>query len=171
MSDEEVVIPSEPDEHRGEDQADAAPAAVPPPADETTDTGSRQIGPSEKQTPEGSDNDRLMSMLAWLSMVILQLPIVSVILLVAESTRERTFPRRHAVTSLLFFAAAIVYEGLASVVFSILSAVTLGCGMLCLWPIFLVPHALGLYYALRAYNGYRVELPVLTEFAEKQGWI
>lgn len=166
MNDEITVIPAEPEEQNEGHQAGEAPAA-----DGPSSTWNKPSGTVERRTPEGSDSDRLMAMLAWLSMVILQLPIVSIIQLAAESTRERAFQRHHAVMSLLFYVTAIVYEILASVVFTILTAVTLGCGALCLWVIFLVPHALGLYYALRAYNGNRVELPFLTEFAVKQGWL
>lgn len=166
MNDEITVSPSDPEEQHEGDQAGEAPAL-----DDPTNTWSQPTGPSDRRTPEGSDSDRLMAMLAWLSMVILQLPIVSIVQLAAESTKERAFQRHHAVMSLLFYVTAIVYEILASVVFTILTAVTLGCGALCLWVIFLVPHGLGLYYALRAYNGNRVELPFLTEFAEKQGWL
>ena len=120
---------------------------------------------------EESDDDRLMSALAWLSMVILQLPIVSIIQLLAANTKDRPFQRHHAVTSLLFYVAGIAYEIAAVVVFSILTAVTAGCGALCLWPIFFVPHALGLYYAFQAYNGKRLNLPFLTDFGQRQGWM
>jgi uncharacterized membrane protein len=122
-------------------------------------------------TPEGTDDDRLMSMLAWLSMVILQLPIVSIIQLLSPSTKDRPFQRHHAVTSLVFYGAAIVYEIVAIVVYTVLSIVTLGCGAICLWVIFLVPHALGLYYAFQAYGGKRVHLKYLSDWAQKQGWL
>jgi uncharacterized membrane protein len=122
-------------------------------------------------TPEGPDDDRLMSMLAWLTLVILQLPIVSVIQLLGSNTKDRPFQRHHAVTSLLFFGAAIAYEVVATIVFTILTAVTLGCGAICLWVIFFVPHALGLYYAFQAYGGKRVHLKYLSDWAQKQGWL
>jgi uncharacterized membrane protein len=120
---------------------------------------------------ESSSDDRLMSALAWLTLVILQLPIVSVIQLLSATTRERSFQRHHAITSLLFFAAAIVYEVVAGIVYTILGALTLGCGYACLWVIFFLPHALGLYYALQAYNGKTIELPVLSNFGRQQGWM
>ena len=120
---------------------------------------------------EGSDDDRLMAALAWLSMVILQLPIVSIIQLLADNTKDRPFQRHHAITSLLFYVAGIAYEIAATAVFTILTAVTAGCGALCLWPIFFVPHALGLYYAVQAYNGKRLKLPFLTDFGKRQGWM
>lgn len=128
-------------------------------------------GSSAAFTPEGTDDDRLMSMLAWLSMVILQLPIVSIIQLLSPTMKDRPFQRHHAVTSLVFYAAAIVYEIVASIVFAILTTVTLGCGAICLWVIFFVPHALGLYYAFQAYGGKRVHLKYLSEWAQRQGWL
>lgn len=121
--------------------------------------------------PEGTDDDRLLSMLAWLSMVVLQFPVVSLIQLFSENTKHRPFQRHHAVTSLLFYAASFVYEIIAAVVFAILTTVTLGCGAVCLWVIFLVPHALALYYAFQAYGGKRVEVPYLSSFGRKQGWM
>jgi uncharacterized membrane protein len=120
---------------------------------------------------ESSSDDRLMSALAWLTMVLLQLPIVSVIQLLATTTKDRPFQRHHAITSLLFFAVAVVYELLAGIVYTILGALTLGCGYACLWVIFFLPHALGLYYALQAYNGKTIEIPVLSNFARQQGWL
>ncbi len=128
-------------------------------------------GSSAAFTPEGTDDDRLMSMLAWLSMVILQLPIVSIIQLLSPTMKDRPFQRHHAVTSLVFFGAAIVYEIVASIVFAVLTTVTLGCGALCLWVIFFVPHALGLYYAFQAYGGKRVHLKYLSDWAKQQGWL
>ncbi len=104
-------------------------------------------------------------------MVILQLPIVSIIQLLSENTKNRPFQRHHAITSLLFYVASIVYEIVATVVFVILTTVTLGCGAVCLWVLFFVPHALALYYAFQAYGGKRIELPYLSNFARQQGWI
>lgn len=120
---------------------------------------------------ESTSDDRLMSALAWASMVLLQLPLVSVIQLLSTSSRNRPFQRHHAVSSLLFYAGAAVYEILAGIAYVILGVVTLGIGFACLWVIFFVPHLLALYYALQAYNGKRVELPILSDFARKQGWV
>jgi hypothetical protein len=147
-----------------------AAAATPPPAQDYTApaavTASRAA-----PAPEGTDDDRLLSMLAWLSMVILQLPVVSVIQLMSANTKGRPFQRHHAVTSLAFWVASLVYEILATVVFVILTTVTLGCLAICLWVIFFVPHALALYYAFQAYGGKRVEIPYLSNFARQQGWL
>jgi uncharacterized membrane protein len=129
------------------------------------------IARSATAAPEGTDDDRLLSMLAWLGMVILQLPVVSLIQLLSANTKDRPFQRHHAVTSLAFWVASLVYEIVATVVFVILTTVTLGCLAICLWIIFFVPHALALYYAIQAYGGKRVEIPYLSNFVRQQGWL
>jgi uncharacterized membrane protein len=104
-------------------------------------------------------------------MVILQLPLISVVLLLAEGNKERPYQRYHAITSILFWVAAIVYETVAVVAFTILTVVSLGCLALCLWVIFFLPHLVALYYAFQAYNGKKMEIPVISDFARKQGWV
>ena len=186
----ETALPS--DETRGEplvtDEPAAAASMPTEPTVESADGGTPDsVAPvlpvaQSDQTPEAplaaagtsvesSSDDRLMSALAWLTLVLLQLPIVSVIQLLSPTTKDRPFQRNHAITSLLFFAAAMVYEVVAVIVYTILGALTLGCGYACLWVIFFLPHALGLYYALQAYNGKTIELPVLSNFGRQQGWM
>ena len=163
-------VPTEPptasvDSGRAESVAAGMTVATQP--DLTPETPLAATGPQD----ESSSDDRLMSALAWLTLVLLQLPIVSVIQLLSPTTKDRPFQRHHAITSLLFFAAAIVYEVVAGIVYTILGALTLGCGYACLWVIFFLPHALGLYYALQAYNGKTIELPALSNFGRQQGWL
>jgi uncharacterized membrane protein len=166
----EPVTPSEP----VAEVPEVAPKPVAPGATTPTSgyqapgTGARSAATA---APEGTDDDRLLSMLAWLSMVILQFPIVSLIQLLSENTKNRPFQRHHAITSLMFYVGSIVYEIVALVVFVILTTATLGCGAICLWVIFLVPHALALYYAFQAYSGKRVEVPYLSRFGRQQGWL
>lgn len=146
-------------------EADLPPVMAPPP----TETPNQ--APKVAPTREGNDDDRLMAALAWFTMVILQLPIVSIIQLLSANNKERPFQKYHAVTSLLFFAGAVVYEFVAGIAYAILGLVTLGIGYVCLLPIFFVPHLLGLYYAFQAYSGKRIELPVLSDLGRKQGWL
>ena len=150
---------------KSESVAAASPAATQP------DLPREALPAATGAQVESSSDDRLMSALAWLTLVLLQLPIVSVIQLLSPTTKDRPFQRHHAITSLLFFAAAMVYEVVAGIVYTILGALTLGCGYACLWVIFFLPHALGLYYALQAYNGKTIELPALSNFGRQQGWM
>jgi uncharacterized membrane protein len=172
----EEYVPSQEPAISGELPSEV-PETEPVPAAPPTTSSERYAAPAAiaagKATaaPEGTDDDRLLSMLAWLTMVILQLPVVSVIQLLSTNTKDRPFQRHHAVTSLVFWGASVVYEILATVVFVILTTVTLGCGAICLWIIFFVPHALALYYAFQAYGGKRVEIPYVSNFARQQGWL
>ena len=120
---------------------------------------------------EVSSDDRLLSVLMWVSMVLLQLPLLSAVLLFIEPSKSRPFQRHHAVSSIIFWVVALIYEGAAMIVFTILSIISLGCLAVCGWVIFLLPHLLALYYALKAFNGNEVEIPYITEFAKRQGWI
>lgn len=163
----EAAAPEEPVVAAGETAE--APTAVAPAAQANPGPAASFV--AAEAPGESSSDDRLMSALAWLTLVLLQLPIVSVIQLLATTTKDRPFQRHHAITSLLFFAVAVVYELVAGIVYATLGALTLGCGYACLWVIFFLPHALGLYYALQAYNGKTIELPVLSNFARRQGWL
>ncbi len=155
-------------------EAPDAPSFELPPAEGPQETPPEI--PSPLPTPTGpatgdvTSDDRLMAALAWVTLAVLQLPIVSVVLLLAEGNKDRPFQRYHAVTSITFWVVAIGYEILAGIAYVILGTVTLGCGFACLWVIFFLPHVVALYYALQAYNGKAVEIPVISEFVHKQGW-
>lgn len=162
---------SGPLENRLEEQLGDAAGSVTRKSRDLQDEPGAPVGP---RVPAGvTDDDKLLSMLSWLSMAILSLPIVPLILLISENTKNRSYQRHHAITGLLFYAAAIVYELVAGAVFGILTTVPLVslAACLCLWVIFFVPHALSLYYAFQAYSGKRIELPYLTAFGRRQGWL
>jgi uncharacterized membrane protein len=127
--------------------------------------------PAAIQPAEVSNDDRLMAMLAWLTMVIVQLPVLSIVLLLIEPNKSRPFQRYHAVTSTIFWVVALIYEALAAIVFTVLSLISLGCLALCLWVIFFLPHLLALYYAYRSYNGKYMEIPFVSNLARGQGWV
>lgn len=141
----EAVVPPLP-------AAVAAPAATTMPGDVTSD-------------------DRLISALNWLGLVLLQLPLVSIVILLAEGNKNRPFQRHHAIQGIGFWVGAIVYEIVAVLVFTVGSIVTLGLGALCLWVIFFLPHLLALVYAWQAWQGKELSIPVVTKFMKQQGWL
>ena len=116
-------------------------------------------------------DDKLMSALAWAGMVLLQIPLVSIVLLLAEGNKDRPFQRHHALQSIGFYVAALIYEVIAAILVSIGTVVTLGCGLACLWVLFFVPHALAIYYGWQAYQGRELNIPLVTQFMRQQGWI
>ena len=112
-------VPTEPLAKSADTGVPESVAAALPAAKQPDLTPEAPLTVSETQV-ESSSDDRLMSALAWLTMVLLQLPIVSVIQLLSTTTKDRPFQRQHAVTSLLFYVAAIVYEFVAVIVYTIL---------------------------------------------------
>jgi uncharacterized membrane protein len=153
-----------------------APAPTPPEGGQPA-PGPQIPPPSGPAVPRGavdetaSDDDRLMAALAWVSMAILQIPLVSLVLLVAEENKKRPFQRFHAVNSMIFWVAGFIYEIIAVVVYIVLTIITLGCLGLFLWVIFFLPHLAAFYYAFQAYQGKRSEVPFITEFARSQRWV
>jgi uncharacterized membrane protein len=113
-----------------------------------------------------TDNDKLMALLAYIFAVI-----VPVIILLAEDMKDRPFQRYHAIQSLGLSAVSLVYEIVACVVFTLLTAVTGGILGICLWFLFLLPVVPAIIYAIQAYQGKWLEIPVLTDFMKQQGWL
>jgi uncharacterized membrane protein len=102
---------------------------------------------------EITDQDRLMAALAWI------IAPLAIVILVVEDMKNRPFQRYHAVNSLAF---AVIFF----VVVSIIAFVTFGCGSV-LYILWLVVF----YWGYQAYQGIWVEVPYLTNFCRKQGWI
>jgi uncharacterized membrane protein len=123
---------------------------------------------------EVSGDDKLLAALAWFTMVIFQLPILSIVLLLIEPNRNRPFQRYHAVTSIAFWCVALLYEIVVGLVMGMLTLATLGlfafC-LICLWVVFFLPHIVALVYAFYALTGRTPEIPVISRVAREQKWI
>jgi uncharacterized membrane protein len=108
-----------------------------------------------------TDNDKLMAALSY------PIPIVAIIILLAEDMKARPFQRFHAVQAL---AVNVVLWALVLLLGCVLAAVTFFIGGLCgaaaplLWLI-------TLYWAYEAYQGKYFEIPWLTEFLRGQNWL
>jgi uncharacterized membrane protein len=96
-----------------------------------------------------SDDDRLWAALSWIPISPLW-PIVAIILLLIEDKRDRPFIKYHAVLSLL--------TGVVGIVLSVFCV-----GIIIILAMF--------YFAIKAYQGEEVRIPVLTDFAKNQGWV
>lgn len=86
--------------------------------------------------------------------------IIALILLLMEDKKNRPFIKYHAVQSLALNVAIIIIG-------IIITVVTLGFGSIC-WGIFWL---LTIWPAIEAYNGKYLEIPVITDFIKKQGWV
>jgi uncharacterized membrane protein len=102
---------------------------------------------------EVTSDDKLWAALSWF------IPLVAIIVLFMEDKKQRPFIKYHAVNSLAFTVAFIIF-------IVIISAVTFGFGS-CLAIIWFV----ALYWAYQAYQGVWVEVPALSNFVKNQGWV
>ena len=86
--------------------------------------------------------------------------IIALIVLLMEDKKNRPFIKFHAVQSLALNVAIVVIG-------VIITAITIGFGGIC-WGIFWL---LTIWPAIEAYNGKYLEIPVITDFIKKQGWV
>ena len=100
---------------------------------------------SDQMNTEVTSDDKLWALLSWI------IPIVAVLVLLMDDKKSRPFLKYHAVNSLA-----------VTVVLSIISVVTAGCGGI----LFLVM----IWWGIKAYQGEYVTVPLVTDFVKKQGW-
>ena len=105
-----------------------------------------------EDAPEGdiTSDDKLWAALGY------PIPLIAIIALLLEDKKERPFIHFHAIQSLAFNIVLWV-------VIVLLSIPTIGCVSI-LWLITLWP-------AYDAYKGNYTEIPVITNFIKKQGWV
>jgi len=111
-----------------------------------------------------------MAGLAYATQIIVPV-IVPAVMLLSDESKARPFQKFHAIQSLGFLVAGVVYEVLATIVYFLLSVVTAGCLACVLWVLFLVPVVPALYYAWQAYKGLYFKIPFLTEFMVNSKWL
>ncbi len=149
---------------------DLTPAPEPADAAEIEFQVEAAEGLSAEPVQEVTENDRLMAALSYASQVIVPIVIPAIVLL-SEENKQRVFQKYHAVQSLGFLVAAVIYEILATIVFVGLSIVTLGCLSCILWVLFLLPVVPAFYYAYQAYQGQYFEIPLVTQFMADNKWL
>ena len=108
-----------------------------------------------------TDNDKLMAALSY------PIPLVAIIILLAEDMKARPFQKYHAVQALavnIVLWAGIILLG------CILGALSFFIGGLCgVVPVLL--WLATLYWAYEAYQGKYFEIPWLTGFLKGQSWL
>jgi uncharacterized membrane protein len=103
---------------------------------------------------EITDDDKLWSLLSYIFT-----PLIPIIMLVLEDKKSRPFIKFHAVQ-------ALVFGGVAYLISSILAPVV---GIGCITGLAALGYSI--YLGVKAYNGEFVEIPFVTGFCKKQGWI
>ncbi|NQU30745.1 MAG: hypothetical protein HQ525_08770 [Anaerolineae bacterium] len=99
-----------------------------------------------------SEDDKLWAALGY------PIGIIAVVMLLMEDKKVRPFIKFHAVQS--------IATNVAFVILSTLISITV-IGAFCvpvLWLVFF-------YWAYKAYQGEYIEIPVVTDFIKKQGWV
>src|SRR6476659_5466386 len=77
--------------------------------------------------PDVTADDKLFSALSYIIA-----PWVSLLILLMDQTKERPYPRYHALQAVGFAVAVYVFEFVAAIVYCVGSAITFGVGALCL---------------------------------------
>jgi uncharacterized membrane protein len=115
-----------------------------------------EVPNTEAPSPEGeiNDNDKLMAALSY------PVPIVAIVILLSETNKQRPFQKFHAVQALAFWVVL-------TVIGIVVSIITLGIGAICFPILWLV----SLWPAYESYQAKYLELPVITDFIRKQGWV
>jgi uncharacterized membrane protein len=108
-----------------------------------------------------SDNDRVMAALSY------PIPIVAIIILLAEEMKSRPFQRYHAIQAL---AANVVIWTLIILLGCILGALSFIVGGLC-GSLAILLWFITLYWAYEAYQGKYLEIQWLTQFLRSQNWL
>ena len=118
--------------------------------------------------PEGqfTDQEKLMAALSY------PIPVVAlIVILLAEDLEYRPFQRFHTVQSLAVNIVLWVILVLFSCVLDkVIGAIAHGIGSPCVcvfWLLWLVT----LYWAYLTYQGRYFDVPVITDFIKRQGWV
>ncbi len=110
---------------------------------------------NDQFTPEEiTSDDKLWAALGY------PIAIIAIIVLFMEDKKERPFIKYHAVQS-------IAFNVILFIIGTILSTVTLGIGAICVPLLWLV----AFWPAYEAYQGKYMEMPFITDFIKKQGWV
>jgi uncharacterized membrane protein len=112
---------------------------------------------------EPSSNERLLAALCYPLF-----PIVSLFILLVEEHKNKAFERYHAIQAL---GAGVVIWVLFIVVDTVLTAITMGIGAVCIPILWIVAIGILLYWAYQAYQGKSFEIPVVTQFMRDQKWL
>jgi len=129
----------------------------------------------EEKAPPGeiTQNDKLMAAISY------PIALLAIIILLVESMKVRAFQKYHAIQALAANIALWIIVGIGGcLVTFILGIITTPVGGIggfvgaCLWPLLLIVGLiLLLYWAYQAYQGKYFDIPVITDFIKKQGWV
>lgn len=103
-----------------------------------------------------TSNDNLMALLSYLFA-----PVVGIIVLLIDSMKNNPVLRSHAIQSIALAVVLFVVSFLLTVVTGGLAS--------CVAPLLVI--GAQIYYGIQAYQGKPINIPFVTDFCKKQGWI
>ena len=102
--------------------------------------------------PTITSDDKLWALLSYLFS-----PIIPIVVLLMDDKKNRPWLKKHAIQALIWTVAVGIISGiLAIIIIGFLVAVA-GAVFSIIW-------------AIKAYNGEDVNIPVISDFVKKQGW-
>ncbi|MBN2256912.1 MAG: DUF4870 domain-containing protein [Anaerolineaceae bacterium] len=107
-------------------------------------------------TPEVTSDDKLWGMLSYLLN-----PIVPIIALLMDDKKARPFIKYHSVQALAYAVVLFVLSFILSIITLGFGGIIIGIGAFILW----------ILWSVKAYQGEWINIPVITDFCKKQGWI
>lgn len=112
---------------------------------------------TEEQVPttnaDLTDDDKLWALLGWIFA-----PLIPIIVLLLEDKKNRPFIKYNAIQ-------ALVVGAVSWIISSILAPFLIGCFI---GPVILIYQ---IYLGIQSYGGNWIEVPFVTDFCKKQGWI
>jgi uncharacterized membrane protein len=102
-----------------------------------------------------TENDKLMAALCYPIAIVM-----SIIILISDSMKSRPFQKYHAVQALVLWVALFI-------ILFIVACLTFGIGFF----LYFIAWLILLWPAYKAYQGEYFEVPVITNFIKKQGWV
>lgn len=131
--------------------------------------------PDEENAPAADENERVVAMLCYATLIFLPFVFPIIVLLSRKRTHFQTF---HAAQSLGLGAVLggfwiLMVMGAVGFGFSIpVLGVIVAIGFMCLLPLtWVMAVIMTLYCAYRSFQGLYVQIPVLYSFMQAQGWM
>ncbi len=119
-----------------------------------------------------TDNDKLFAALSYIFWPL------AIFVLFSETNKNRPFQRYHAVQALGVVVALVAvgmvfgcFFCIVNVFVSVIADSLSTCLSCIITPVGLIPLAIILWFAYRAFQGEQFEIPYLTEFMKGQSWL
>jgi uncharacterized membrane protein len=123
-----------------------------------------QLPPPSNDPHAITSNDRLFAALCYFLF-----PWGSILVFLLDETKNRKYPRYHAMHAFGFMVAVFGVFFAFSIVYTVLTAISFGILGFCLFPIFFLPVLYQFYAIFQVLTGKSFVIPFVTDFMKSQG--